>query len=242
MIEIIPSIDVLNGQVVRLRQGDFAEETRYSRNPLDVAKKFEKKGARRLHLVDLDGAREGRIMNYHILERMAKKTNLTIDFGGGIINDKDIRIAFNSGANMVTAGSVAVSAKEKVLNWLIIFGAERIVLGADTRDGKIAVNGWRDGTPLDVVDFIKEYQKVGIKKVICTAIEKDGMLKGPAIELYKRILTECEGIQLIASGGITSEADIRSLNDAGLSGAIIGKAIYEGKFKLKKLFKEYAVS
>ncbi|MBL7112847.1 MAG: 1-(5-phosphoribosyl)-5-[(5-phosphoribosylamino)methylideneamino]imidazole-4-carboxamide isomerase [Bacteroidales bacterium] len=242
MIEIIPSIDVLNGQVVRLRQGDFSEETRYSRNPLDVAKKFEKKGASRLHLVDLDGAREGRIMNYHLLERIAKQTKLKIDFGGGIKSDKDIRIAFNSGANMVTAGTIAVSSKDVVLKWLSIFGAERIVLGADTRDGKIAVNGWRDGTPLDVVDFIREYLEAGIKKVICTAIEKDGMLDGPAIDLYKRILIECEGIQLIASGGITSQADILSLNEAGLSGAIIGKAIYEGKFKLKQLFKEYAVS
>ncbi len=241
MIEIIPSIDVLNGQVVRLRQGDFSEETRYSRNPLDVAKKFEKKGARRLHLVDLDGAREGRIMNYHLLERMAKQTNLIIDFGGGIKSDKDIRIAFNSGANMVTAGTIAVSSKDVVLRWLSIFGAERIVLGADTREGKIAVNGWRDGTPLDVVDFIREYQEVGIKKVICTAIEKDGMLDGPAIDLYKRILIECEGVQLTASGGITSVADLHNLNKAGLSGAIIGKAIYEGKFKLKQLFKEYAV-
>jgi len=241
MIEIIPSIDVLNGQVVRLRQGNFSDETRYSKNPLDVAKKFEKKGARRLHLVDLDGTREGRIVNYHLLERMAKQTNLTIDFGGGIKSDKDIRIAFNSGANMVTAGTIAVSSKESVINWLGIFGSERIVLGADTRDGKIAVNGWRDGTPLDVVDFIKEYQEVGIKKVICTAIEKDGMMDGPAIDLYKRILTECEGIQLTASGGITSEADIQILNEAGITGAIIGKAIYEGKFKLKQLFKGYTM-
>ncbi len=241
MIEIIPSIDVLNGQVVRLRQGNFSEETRYSKNPLEVAKKFEKKGARRLHLVDLDGTREGRIVNYHLLERMAKQTSLTIDFGGGIKSDKDVRIAFNSGANMVTAGTIAVSSKESVVNWLKIFGSERIVLGADTRDGKIAVNGWRDGTPLDVIDFIKEYQEIGIKKVICTAIEKDGMMDGPSIDLYKRILTECEGIQLTASGGITSEADIQSLNDIGISGAIIGKAIYEGKFKLKQLFKEYTM-
>jgi phosphoribosylformimino-5-aminoimidazole carboxamide ribotide isomerase len=242
MIEIIPSIDVLNGQVVRLRQGDFSEEKRYSKNPLDVAKKFEKKGAKRLHLVDLDGAREGRIVNYHLLERIAKQTNLTIDFGGGIKSNKDIRIAFNSGANMVTAGTIAVSSKEVVLNWLSIFGPNRIVLGADTREGKIAVNGWRDGTPLDVVDFIKEYQSEGIQKVICTAIEKDGMLEGPAVDLYKRILNECEGIQLIASGGITSEADIHTLNEIGLSGAIIGKAIYEGKFKLKQLFREYTVN
>lgn len=242
MIEIIPSIDVLNGQVVRLRQGDFGEEKRYAKNPLEVAKRFEKKGAKRLHLVDLDGAREGRIVNYHLLERMAKQTNLTIDFGGGIKSDRDIRIAFNSGANMVTAGTIAVSSKDVVLNWLSIFGSERIVLGADTREGKIAVNGWRDGTPLDVVDFIKEYQYAGIKKVICTAIEKDGMLEGPAIDLYKRILSECDGIQLIASGGITSDADIRKLDEAGITGAIIGKAIYEGKFKLKQLFKEYAVN
>ncbi len=234
-IEIIPAIDLIDGKCVRLSQGDYNRKTVYNEDPLEVAKMFETAGIGRLHLVDLDGAKAKHIVNYKVLERIATKTNLVIDFGGGLKSDKDLKIAFNSGAAMVTGGSIAVKEKETFLNWLETYGSEKIILGADAKDEKIAVSGWQESTELPVIDFIAEFHKQGIKKVISTDISRDGMLTGPAFELYAGIMETLPEVEIIASGGIASMDDIYKLAEMNVPGVITGKAIYEGKISLKKI-------
>lgn len=236
-IEIIPAIDLIDGKCVRLSQGDYNRKTIYNEDPFEVAKMFETAGIRRLHLVDLDGAKAKHIVNYKVLERIAAKTNLVIDFGGGLKSDEDLKIAFNSGAAMVTGGSIAVKEKETFLKWLEKYGSDKIILGADAKDGKIAVSGWQEATELPVIDFIAEYNKEGIQKVISTDIGRDGMLTGPALDLYSEIMETLPDIEIIASGGIASMNDIFKLNEMGVPGVITGKAIYEGKISLKEIDK-----
>ena len=234
-IEIIPAIDLIDGKCVRLAQGDYNKKTVYNEDPLEVAKMFEASGIKRLHLVDLDGAKAKHIVNHKVLEKIAAKTNLVIDFGGGLKSDNDLEIAFNSGASMVTGGSIAVKQAETFLNWLEKYGAEKIILGADAKEGKVAVSGWLEATELSVFDFISEYYKKGVKKVISTDISKDGMLEGPSFKMYEEILTELPDIEIIASGGIASMEDILKLNEMGVPGVITGKAIYENRITLKEI-------
>lgn len=235
MIEIIPAIDIIDGKCVRLSQGDYNAKTVYNENPVEVAKMFEDAGIKRLHLVDLDGAKARRIINYRVLELISSQTSLVIDFGGGLQTDEDIEIAFNSGAKMVTGGSIAVKDRERFTSWIKKYGSEAIVLGADCKDKMIAVSGWQEATSLDVFDFIKSYQDEKINKVICTDISKDGMLQGPSIELYKEILSKFPDLYLIASGGVGKFQDILDLEEAGLPAVILGKAIYENRITLKEL-------
>lgn len=234
-IEIIPAIDLIEGKCVRLSQGDYNQKTVYNENPLEVAQMFEDAGISRLHLVDLDGAKAQHIVNYKVLETIATKTNLVIDFGGGLKADKDLEIAFNSGATMVTGGSIAVKQKETFLIWLEKYGSEKIILGADAKDGKIAVSGWLESTELPVIGFIKEYHRQGISKVISTDISRDGMLSGPAFDLYEQIMKELPKVEIIASGGIASMDDILKLDEMGVPGVITGKAIYENRITLKEI-------
>ena len=233
-MKLIPAIDIIGGKCVRLTKGDYGTKKIYNENPLEVAKSFEDNGISYLHLVDLDGARSNRIVNYKVLEKLAIKTNLCIDFGGGIKSDEDIAIAFDSGASKITAGSVAVQKRALVEDWIRRFGAEKIILGADCKERMIATNGWLKSSEMDVIEFINSYNKTGISEVICTDISKDGMLQGPATELYSEILNKTD-IDLIASGGVSSMDDLYLLIELGCSGAIIGKAIYEGKITLKQL-------
>ena len=235
MIEIIPAIDIIDGKCVRLSQGDYNEKKVYNEDPLEVAKMFEDHGIRRLHLVDLDGAKAKHIVNHAVLERIASNTSLVIDFGGGVQSDYDIEMASNSGASMVTGGSIAVRDKELFSCWLQKFGNERIILGADCKDHKIAVSGWQESTSLDITDFIKEYTEKGISKVVCTDISKDGMLQGPSIDLYKEILSIFPDLYLIASGGVSCMQDILDLEKAGVPAVILGKAIYENRVTLDEL-------
>lgn len=237
MIELIPAIDLIDGRCVRLSQGDYSSKRVYDEKPLDMAKRFEDHGIGRLHLVDLDGAKAGHIINYNVLERIASKTSLVIDFGGGVKSNDDLRIAFESGAAMVTGGSVAVKDPDLFHSWIDRYGDKKIILGADCKDGKIAIGGWEENTTHDIIPFIKEYYQKGIKRVICTDISKDGMLQGAAIELYRDILCKVDGIHLIASGGVGSISDIERLEDAGVPAVILGKAIYEGKIALKDLIR-----
>ena len=235
MIEIIPAIDIIDGKCVRLSQGDYEQKKVYNENPLEVAKMFESVGIKRLHLVDLDGAKAKHIVNYKVLERIATNTTLTIDFGGGLKSDDDLRIAFECGAKMVTGGSVAVKDRETFLSWIAKFGSDRIILGADVKDKKIAVGGWLETTNLDLFPCVEKYKEEGINKIICTDISKDGMLAGPSIELYKEILQKFPDLYLIASGGVSSMNDIEQLQEANVPAVITGKAIYEGKIKLNEL-------
>ena len=237
MIELIPAIDIIDGKCVRLTQGDYDSKKIYNEDPLEIAKMFEDCGLKRLHVVDLDGAREGKIINYKILNRIATKTSLIIDFGGGLKCDKDLEIAFESGAQMITGGSIAVKSPELFYKWLDYYGDERIILGADAKNEKIAVNGWQETTTKELIPFIEEYHKCGVKKVICTDISCDGMLQGPSTELYKKIREALPDIYLIASGGVSSIEDIKSLDNAGIPAVIFGKAIYEGRIKLNDLKK-----
>lgn len=236
-IEIIPAIDIIGGKCVRLSQGDYSRKTIYNEDPLEVARMFEDAGIKRLHLVDLDGAREKHIVNYKVLELIAGKTNLVIDFGGGLKSDKDLEIAFNSGAAMVTGGSIAVKDPETFLRWLTTFGGEKIILGADAKDGNIAVNGWEEHTELSIIDFINTFEGKGVKKVISTDISRDGMLSGPAYGLYAMIQEKFSKLEIIASGGISSMDEIFKLADMKVPGVITGKAIYEGKITLKEIEK-----
>ncbi|HJV78235.1 MAG TPA: 1-(5-phosphoribosyl)-5-[(5-phosphoribosylamino)methylideneamino]imidazole-4-carboxamide isomerase [Paludibacter sp.] len=237
MIEIIPAIDLIDGKCVRLSQGDYTQKTVYNENPLEVAKMFADAGIRRLHLVDLDGAKAHHIVNHKVLERITSGTDLVVDFGGGLKSDDDLRIAFESGASMVTGGSIAVKNPDIFSSWISQFGGEKIILGADVKDEKIAVGGWLETTELDLMPFIKKYMQQGISKVICTDISKDGMLQGPAIELYKKMLAERPDMYLIASGGVSSIRDIELLHEAAVPAVITGKAIYEGRIKLNELSK-----
>nr|WP_320023454.1 1-(5-phosphoribosyl)-5-[(5-phosphoribosylamino)methylideneamino]imidazole-4-carboxamide isomerase [uncultured Draconibacterium sp.] len=234
-IEIIPAIDLIDAKCVRLSQGDYNQKTIYNENPLEVAKMFEDAGITRLHLVDLDGAKAKHIVNYKVLETIAGKTNLVIDFGGGLKSDKDLEIAFNSGAAMVTGGSIAVKEKDTFLSWLEKFGSEKIILGADAKDGNIAVSGWLETTELGVIDFISEFHKQGISKVISTDISRDGMLSGPSFELYADIMKKLPEVEIIASGGIATMDDILKLDEMGVPGVITGKAIYENRITLKEI-------
>lgn len=215
MIEIIPAIDIIDAKCVRLSQGDYDQKKVYNENPLEVAKMFEDAGVKRLHLVDLDGAKAQHIVNYKVLEKIAGGTNLTIDFGGGLKSDEDLRIAFESGASMVTGGSIAVKKPDVFSSWIEKFGSERIILGADVKGEKIAVSGWVETTDADLMPFVGKFKVLGVDKVICTDISKDGMLQGPSIELYKKILSEFPDLYLIASGGVSSIADIEALQEAG---------------------------
>jgi len=235
VIEIIPAIDLIDGKCVRLSQGDYAQKTVYNENPLEVAKMFADAGIRRLHLVDLDGAKAHHIVNHKVLERITSGTDLVVDFGGGLKSDDDLRIAFECGATMVTGGSIAVKNSDVFSSWITKFGGEKIILGADVKDEKIAVGGWLETTELDLLPFIKNYLRQGISKVICTDISKDGMLQGPALELYKKMLEAEPTMYLIASGGVSSVRDIELLHEASVPAVITGKAIYEGKIKLKEL-------
>jgi phosphoribosylformimino-5-aminoimidazole carboxamide ribotide isomerase len=235
MIEIIPAIDIIDGKCVRLSQGDYGAKKVYNENPLEVAKQFEAHGLKRLHLVDLDGAKAKRIINCKVLEQIAANTSLTIDFGGGIQSDEDIEAAFSAGAAMVTGGSIAVRNRELFTGWLEKYGSDKIILGADCRNRKIAVSGWQEATETDVIPFIGSYRKHNIRKVVCTDVSKDGMLQGASVELYREILSAFPDLYLIASGGVGSMQDILDLDAAHVPAVILGKAIYENKVKLNQL-------
>jgi phosphoribosylformimino-5-aminoimidazole carboxamide ribotide isomerase len=235
MIEIIPAIDIIEGKCVRLSKGDYDSKKVYNENPVEVAKEFEANGIRRLHVVDLDGAKSHHIVNYRILEKIATQTSLIIDFGGGIKSDEDLDIAFSSGAQMITGGSIAVKEPELFSEWISKYGSDKIILGADVKDKKIAVGGWKEGTDVELIPFLDQYIKKGIKKVICTDIECDGMLQGPSTDLYKEILEEYPSLYLIASGGVSCIDDIIKLEEAKVPAVIFGKALYEGKIQLKDL-------
>lgn len=235
MIDIIPAIDVIDGKCVRLTKGDYNLKTVYAEDPLEVARMMEDAGCKRLHLVDLDGAKSSHIVNYHVLERIANGTNLVIDFGGGLKSDEDLRIAFENGASMITGGSIAVKEPEIFQGWINQYGSDKIILGADTRNGKISTSGWIDDSNHDIIPFVKDYMTKGINKVISTDINVDGMLSGPSINLYKEMLAEMPNLYLIASGGVSAMHDIEALEAAGVPAVIVGKAIYENRISLKEL-------
>lgn len=235
MIELVPAIDMIEGKCVRLTQGDYDTQKIYNESPLEVAKQFQDAGVTRLHMVDLDGAKAGHIVNYRMLEKVASHTDLSIDFGGGLKSDDDLHIAFDYGAQMVTGGSIAVKNPDLFLSWITRYGSERIILGADAKEKKIAISGWKEGTAIDLIPFIKDYQSKGISKVICTDIARDGMLQGPAVKLYQEMQQEMPGLYVIASGGVSSMGDIERLEEANIPAVIFGKAIYEGRISLKEI-------
>jgi len=234
-MRIIPAIDIIEGKCVRLSKGDYNTKIIYNENPLEIAKAFEAHGIEYLHLVDLDGAKSSHIVNHKILEQIASNTKLKIDFGGGLKSDEDLKIAFNSGANQITAGSIVVKNPDIFLSWLKKFGGDKIILGADANNEKIAISGWLEESNQEVIPFIQKYQKEGVKYVISTDIAKDGMLQGPSFDLYKKMLAQIENINLIASGGISHFDELQKLQDMGCEGTIIGKAIYENRISLKQL-------
>jgi phosphoribosylformimino-5-aminoimidazole carboxamide ribotide isomerase len=234
-MRIIPAIDIIEGKCVRLTKGDYNTKKIYNENPLEVAKSFETHGIEYLHLVDLDGAKSNQIVNYKILEQIATKTNLNIDFGGGLKSDADLKIAFESGANQITGGSIAIKQPEVFKNWIQQYGADKIILGADAKNEKVAISGWLEESRIELIPFIQNYQSEGVHYVICTDISKDGMLEGPSFDLYRRILEQTKGIKLIASGGISTFDELPKLAELGCEGTIIGKAIYEDKISLKQL-------
>ncbi len=231
---IIPAIDIIDGKCVRLTQGDYAQKKVYNENPLEVAKEFEAAGLKRLHLVDLDGAKSGHIVNYKVLESITKNTSLTIDFGGGVKTDEDIQLAFNSGAAQITGGSIAVKNPQIFESWIKKHG-DKIILGADVKDEKIAINGWLENSGIDLWNFLSDYVAKGIQYTVCTDISKDGALQGTATELYKKMILKFPSLNVIASGGVTTLQDLKDLKIAGCYGAIVGKAIYEQKILLKDL-------
>lgn len=233
-MRIIPAIDIIEGKCVRLTKGDYDTKKIYNENPLEVAKEFEANGIEYLHVVDLDGAKSNRVINHKVLEQIATKTNLKIDFGGGLKSDEDARIAFESGANQITGGSIAVKDPDVFIGWLTKYGMDKIILGADCKDRKIATNGWLQTSEVDVVEFISEYQEIGITNTICTDVAKDGMLQGASLDLYLEILSKTS-VNLIASGGVANINDLHRLKEIGCEGAIVGKAIYEGNISLKEL-------
>lgn len=234
-MRIIPAIDIIEGKCVRLSKGDYNSKKIYNENPLEIAKSLEAYGIQYLHLVDLEGAKSSRIVNYKVLEQIASKTNLKIDFGGGLKSDTDLKIAFESGANQITGGSIAIKQPEVFKSWIQQYGTDKIILGADAMNEKIAISGWLEESKEEVIPFIQNYQKEGIQYVICTDISKDGMLEGPSFELYQRILEQTKDVKLIASGGISSFDELPKLAELGCEGTIIGKAIYEGRITLKQL-------
>lgn len=234
---IIPAIDIIEGKCVRLTKGDYTQKTIYNEDPLEVALQFEDAGLKRLHLVDLDGAKSGNVKNWKVLEKIAGKTKMLIDFSGGISSQKNVEITFNSGAAYASIGSIAVKDEHTFTSWLLIFGAEKFIIGADVRNEKIAVKGWTESTGLSVFDHIDKYKTKGIKQFFCTDIERDGLLQGPSTQLYKKIINQHPSIDLIASGGVSTIEQVEELRQAGLHGAIIGKAIYENKIRLSDLKK-----
>lgn len=233
-MRIIPAIDIIDGKCVRLSKGDYNTKKIYNENPLEVALQFEASGLQYLHLVDLDGAKSDRIVNYKVLEILASKTALTIDFGGGLKSDEDVKIAFNSGASQIIGGSIAVHKPSLFAQWITTYGTERIILGADCKQRKIATQGWLEKSDWDIIEFIQGYEEKGIQTVICTDIDKDGMLQGPSMALYRELLQK-SGVKLIASGGVSSLQDLKALRGMGCEGAILGKALYEGRITLKQL-------
>lgn len=235
MIELIPAIDIINAQCVRLTKGDYMQKTVYGQ-PLDMAREFERIGYRRLHVVDLDGAKSKHIANGAVLRGIATKTRLQIDFGGGIKTDQDIQEAFRCGASMVTVGSIAVTKPELFMGWLQQYGTDRMILGADVRNGRISINGWKQDSEEDLLPFLRKYIDAGVTKVLCTEISKDGTLSGPAISLYRRVMDAYPQLHLIASGGVASIDDIKALDRAGIPAVVFGKAIYEGKINLQELW------
>lgn len=234
-IELVPAIDIIDGKCVRLTKGDYDQKTVYRDSPAEVAKEFEDLGFKRLHVVDLDGAKSKHIVNSEVLRQITTATHLTVDFGGGIKTDNDIQQAFDAGASMVTVGSVAVTRPDLFEGWLQRYGAERMILGADVRNGRISINGWKEDSDESLLPFLEKYVRMGVKNVLCTEISKDGTLSGPAIELYKQVMAAYPALHLIASGGVSSQADIEALSEAGIPSVVFGKAIYEGRIDLKEL-------
>ena len=235
MIELIPAIDIIDGQCVRLTKGDYDQKTVYRDSPAEVAKEFEQIGFKRLHVVDLDGAKSKHIVNDQVLQAITTETNLTVDFGGGIKTDENIEKAFAAGASMVTVGSIAVTNPELFIGWLEKYGPERMILGADVRHGKISINGWKEDSEEDLLPFLKKYIDAGVRNVLCTEISKDGTLSGPAIDLYQKMMAAYPQLHLIASGGVSSIDDIKALDAAGIPAVVFGKAIYEGRIDLNQL-------
>ncbi|MCD8296110.1 MAG: 1-(5-phosphoribosyl)-5-[(5-phosphoribosylamino)methylideneamino]imidazole-4-carboxamide isomerase [Prevotella sp.] len=240
MIQLIPAIDIIGGKCVRLVKGDYNQKTVYDSSPLDMAKRFEDCGFNRLHIVDLDGAKSKHIVNIDVLKAITENTGLIVDFGGGIKTEEDIRKAFENGASLVTVGSVSVTHRDLFLSWLDKFGADRMILGADVRRGKISINGWEEDTDEDIIPFLQFYIDKGVKNVLCTDISKDGMLQGVSLALYKNIMKCFPNINLIASGGVSGIDDIRNLNDAGIPSVVFGKSIYDGKIDITTLIRDIA--
>ena len=236
-IELIPAIDIINGQCVRLTKGDYEQKKIYNNDPAEVAREFERLGFKRLHVVDLDGAKSKHIVNDAVLKAITSATNMVVDFGGGIKSEEDIEKAFAAGASMVTVGSIAVTQPELFMQWLDKYGAERMILGADVRNGKISINGWKEDSVEDLLPFLKQYVDKGVRNVLCTEISKDGTLAGPATDLYKQIMNEYSHLHLIASGGISCNEDIEELNSYNIPAVVFGKAFYEGKIDINKLLK-----
>ncbi len=235
MIELIPAIDIIDGKCVRLVQGQYQQKKIYAEQPLQVARQLAGLGIRRLHLVDLDGAKAGKVVNLDILRSIAENTALIIDFGGGIKSDEDIESIFDAGADMITAGSIAVRDRAKVEKWLLQYGPEKIILGADTRDGKISINAWQEDTKIEIYDFVQGYMDLGITRLICTDIARDGMLGGTSLDMYKALKEKFPTLEIIASGGVSGMADIRELDKAGIDGVIFGKAFYEGNITSQEI-------
>ncbi|MCH3980568.1 MAG: 1-(5-phosphoribosyl)-5-[(5-phosphoribosylamino)methylideneamino]imidazole-4-carboxamide isomerase [Prevotella sp.] len=237
-IELIPAIDLINGQCVRLTQGDYERKKVYGTSPVDLAKEFEDLGFQRLHVVDLDGAKSKHVVNIPVLEAITTSTHLKVDFGGGIKTEEDIAKAFEHGASLVTVGSIAVTDPELFISWLDRFGAEKMILGADVRHGKVSINGWKEDSSEELLPFLKQYIDKGIKSVLCTEISKDGTLQGPAVDLYAKIMKAYPQLHLIASGGVSKIEDIEELEKKGIPAVVFGKAIYEGKIDIKQLAKK----
>ena len=237
MIEIIPAIDVIDGKCVRLTEGDYSKKTIYSNSPADVAKQFEDAGVRRLHLVDLDGAKSGAVKNLEVLEQISMSTDLLVDFGGGIKTETELKDVLNAGAGYATVGSLVVQQPREFQRWISIYGSDRFFIGADVRNNKIAVNGWQEQTELDVIEFVQSQMKSRVHYFFCTDISKDGKLEGPSEELYRTLIARCPGIRLVASGGVTGMEDIVRLEEIGCEGVIVGKAIYENRISMKQLEK-----
>ena len=236
---LIPAIDIIDGRCVRLTKGDYATQKVYADDPVDVAREMEAIGFRRLHVVDLDGARSKNVVNLDVLRRITRETSLIVDFGGGIKSEADLEQAFEAGAHLATLGSIAVTDRARVLSWLRTYGAERLVLGADVRDGRISINGWKEESALQLMPFLADYLSEGLRHVLCTDISRDGLLQGPATALYASIMQQFPDCQLIASGGVSNTDDIRALSAAGVPAVVFGKAIYEGRINLQELIAEY---
>ena len=234
-IELIPAIDIIDGKCVRLTQGDYQSKKVYNENPVEVAKQFAEHGIRRLHVVDLDGAKSAHVVNHKVVEAITASTDMVVDFGGGIKTDEDLKKAFDAGASMVTIGSLAVKHPDTFLRWLEQYGSDHIILGADVKDGQISINGWQEEEGDQLVPFVGKYVEKGVQKVLCTDISKDGMLQGPAVELYQHLLQSFPDLYLIASGGVSCIEDIRALDQAGVPAVVFGKAIYEGRIQLDEL-------